>query len=60
MTCFVTKLICQFLQAMALSTPVIVRNIPANTAIVTDGQTGFVYDTPEVNSLSPCSFLNKV
>ncbi|XP_053376329.1 glycosyltransferase 1 domain-containing protein 1-like isoform X3 [Mercenaria mercenaria] len=36
------------LEAMALRTPVIVRNIPGNTAIVNDGKTGFIYDTPQL------------
>lgn len=34
------------LEAMALSTPVIARNIPGNMAVVEDGQTGFIYDSP--------------
>ncbi|XP_045171994.2 glycosyltransferase 1 domain-containing protein 1-like isoform X2 [Mercenaria mercenaria] len=41
------------LEAMALRTPVIVRNIPGNTAIVNDGKTGFIYDTPQ-------AFIEKV
>ena len=35
-------------QAMDLGVPVIVRNIPGNITIVTDMQTGLVYDTPQV------------
>ncbi|XP_060586838.1 glycosyltransferase 1 domain-containing protein 1-like [Ruditapes philippinarum] len=41
------------LEAMALKTLVIARNIPGNTAVVDDGQNGIVFDTPE-------NFIEKV
>jgi len=37
-------------QAMDLGVPVIARNIPGNTAVITDMQTGLIYDTPQVRS----------
>jgi len=33
---------------MDLGIPVVVRNIPGNITIVTDMQSGLVYDTPQV------------
>lgn len=35
------------LEAMALGTPVVVRNIPGNRSIVSHGETGFLFSTPE-------------
>lgn len=35
------------LEAMALDTPVAARNIPGNAALVTQNETGLLFDTPE-------------
>ena len=35
-------------QAMALGVPVIARNIPGNTAIITEGQNGLLFTDQQV------------
>ena len=33
---------------MSLRTPVLARNIPGNSAIITNGTNGLLYDSPKV------------
>ena len=40
-----------FAQAMDLGIPVIARNIPAHSTIIEDGNTGLLYNWPEVGLL---------
>ena len=38
-------------QAMCLGVPVLVRGVAGNLAIVDDGHTGLVFNTPQVNDV---------
>ena len=42
-----------FAQAMDLGIPVIARNIPAHSTIIEDGNTGLLYNWPEVGFFVP-------
>jgi len=44
------------MQAMDLGVPVVARDIPGNAAIVENGQTGLMYNTPEVFQSYSCVF----
>lgn len=51
------KLPLVFTQSMKLGVPVLARNIPGNSAVIQHGESGLLFDTPQVRHVTQTNCL---